>query len=163
VDHLGITVPDLSTAVELFTRYLGAELVYNGQPAFYNAEFTKRQFGISGDCSLHRALLRLGPTTNLEIMQFDGLVSSGSHPRNSDVGGHHLALAVEDVDRAAAYLADVEGIDTFGVRQEADGGEIKGDRWQYFRLPWGLYGEVLKMPHGVPFGRPHTADRFEYT
>ena len=163
VDHLGLTVPSLSAAIEFCTAYLDAEFLYESRPRLFDEEYASKQFGAPSRGTLRRSMLRLGPTTNLELMEFVDTDRLGPAPLNSDVGGHHIALAVSDVDAAASYLAGAYGVQLLGVPQKVSDGEVAGDHWQYLRLPWGTYLEVLNMPNGVPLGRPHTADRFEYT
>ena len=161
VDHVGITVPDLTQAVAMFTTHFGAELLYELPPVVLDDRL-RLQLGVKDEGRVARALLRLGPTMNLELSQFEVADHGARHPRNSDVGGHHLAFAATDVPRASEYLGTVPGVQSLGVPQLVPDGELAGDHWQYFRLPWGLYFEVLRMPAGVPLGRPHTADRFEF-
>jgi catechol 2,3-dioxygenase-like lactoylglutathione lyase family enzyme len=163
VDHLGITVPNLSVAIDFCTAYLGAELLYVTHDRAVDEDYSSAQLGALCSGTLRRSMLRLGPTTNLELMEFAGTDRAGPPPLNSDVGGHHIAIAVSDVDAAASYLATAPGVQLLGVSQKVSEGEVAGDHWQYLRLPWGTYLEVLNMPNGVPLGRPHAADRFEYT
>ena len=53
---------------------------------------------------------RLGNGTNIELFDYDAADGQTPQPRNSDIGGHHLALYVDDLDAAVAYLRahDVE-------------------------------------------------------
>lgn len=83
-----------------------------------------------------------------------------AHRANSDVGGNHLAFYVDDVDEAARHLAQ-DRLQVMGVPQLiTDGGPIDGDRWVYFRAPWGMQLEILNMPPGMPYERTTTARRY---
>jgi catechol 2,3-dioxygenase-like lactoylglutathione lyase family enzyme len=162
VDHLGITVPSLSAAVDFCTTYLDADYLYTADPVQLDDRYSKEHLGAECRGTVRRSMLRLGPTTNLELVKFDGPDRAGPPPLNSDVGGHHIALAVVDVDAAARYLGRAPGMQVLGVSQKVLDGEVAGDHWQYLRTPWGTYLEVLNMPKGVPLGRDHTAYRYEH-
>ena len=50
---------------------------------------------------------------NFEIFQWDAADGQRPQPRNSDIGGHHLAFYVDDLDSAVAYLRE-QGIRVLG-------------------------------------------------
>ncbi|MER5349948.1 VOC family protein [Kitasatospora sp. NPDC002551] len=162
VHHVAYTVPDLDQAVTFFTDVLGARLLYRLGPVAApdgDGDWMTRQLGVHRSAVAHIAMLRLGPVSNLELFQYTTPDQRREQPANSDLGGHHLAIAVDDVDRAVAYLRRQPGVEVLGEPQTvADGGPIDGDRWVYFRTPWGLQLEVLAMPPGMPYERS-TADR----
>ncbi|GIJ27889.1 hypothetical protein Vqi01_30510 [Micromonospora qiuiae] len=139
VSQVRYTVADLATCVGYFTEHLGARLLQRDPD---------------------RALLRLGPVTNLELRQCPPGART-RRPRNSDIGGHHLAFHAEDVDAAAAYLRGLPGFRVLGdVQLIEDGGPIHGDRWFYFTAPDGFQLEVLNMPPGMPYEQFTSARRF---
>ncbi|MEU9129458.1 VOC family protein [Kitasatospora sp. NPDC048540] len=160
VHHVAYTVPDLDQAVEFFTGVLGARLLYRiGPVEDPEGEWMTRQLGVHREARAWIAMLRLGPVTNLELFEYRSPDQRRVLPRNSDWGGHHLAIAVEDVDAAAAHLRAQPGVEVLGEPQTvADGGPIHGDRWVYFRTPWGLQLEILRMPPGMPY-ELDTSDR----
>ncbi|GAA2803805.1 VOC family protein [Kitasatospora paracochleata] len=160
VHHVAYTVPDLDQAVAFFTDVLDAQLLYRiGPVEDKEGDWMTRQLGVHRDARAHIAMLRIGPVTNLELFEYTAPDQRREQPRNSDIGGHHLAIAVADVDAAAAYLRQQPGVEVLGEPQTVtDGGPIHGDRWVYFRTPWGLQLEVLNMPIGMPYER-HTKAR----
>lgn len=160
VDHIGLTVPDLPTAERFFCGVLGAELVYRLDPMWLDASFMA-QLAVPAAGVVQQSLLRLGPTTDIELFQFEVPGQRQLPPSNSDHGGHHIAFAVSDVDGAAGYLSSLRGIEPLGTPQTEKEGAIAGTRWQYFRTSWGLHVEIIDMPQGVPLDRPATAARFE--
>ncbi|WP_327682552.1 VOC family protein [Kitasatospora sp. NBC_00458] len=157
VHHVAYTVPDLDQAVAFFTDVLGARLLYRVGPVAAppgDRDWMTRQLGVHRDAVAHIAMLRLGPVGNLELFEYTAPGQRREQPANSDWGGHHLAIAVDDVDRAVAHLRAQPGVEVLGEPQTiADGGPIDGDRWVYFRTPWGLQLEVLAMPAGMPYER----------
>ncbi|WP_433686833.1 VOC family protein [Micromonospora carbonacea] len=140
VEHFGRTVENLDAAVAFFVDVLGAELLsMRTEPCpepWTPAEAVRR-----------RAALRVGPTANVELCSPTPHVG-GEPPRNSDVGGHHLAFYVDDVDVAAARLRQVPGMEVMGDPETIAEGPIAGDRWVYFRTPIGIQMEIVRMPDG---------------
>jgi catechol 2,3-dioxygenase-like lactoylglutathione lyase family enzyme len=72
-------------------------------------------------------------------------------PRNSDVGGHHVALYVEDLDAAVAHLHALR-LTVLG-EPTASTGPSEGQRWIYFLSPWGMRFELVSYPGGEALGR----------
>jgi catechol 2,3-dioxygenase-like lactoylglutathione lyase family enzyme len=160
VDHLGITVPDLDAAVDFFTTYLGAEHLYTLGPFALVQPFADEQLDVRATGHLRQALLRLGPTDNVELFQYDVDDQRTRTLRNSDPGASHIAFAVDDVDAAVEYLRDVPGVRVLGTPETIESGPIAGDRWVYFETPVGLSMEVLSMPDGnLPYEQVTTGRR----
>ncbi|MGP3975807.1 hypothetical protein ACTWQF_17715 [Streptomyces sp. 8N114] len=100
-------------------------------------------------------MVRLG-RINLELFEYCAPERSTAQPLNSDIGGHHLALYVDDVDAARAYLSSVPGVTLMeGPNGVAEGSPVEGQRWFYFTTPWGLQMEIASCPDGTFYrGRP---------
>lgn len=155
VHHVAYTVPDLEQAVRFFVDVIGAELVYRlGPVEDPDGDWMTRKLGVAAKASTHIAMLRLGPVTNLELFEYTAPDQRRELPRNSDWGGHHLAIHVDDVDVAVAYLRRQPGVTVFGAPETIEDGPIAGDRWVYFTTPWGMQLELINMPSsGMPFER----------
>ncbi|MEU2993829.1 VOC family protein [Streptomyces griseoincarnatus] len=160
LDHLAWTVSDLDAAEDFFVRVLGAEPLGRtvqdlGDPGLAAAH------GVPRGGILHHCALRAGPTDNIELTHYRGTPGlRPGLPRNSDVGGSHLALYVDDVDAAAAYLAAEPGCTVLGAPETIEEGPLTGDRWVYVRTSIGLYVEVVRMPDGeLPYERDTAARR----
>jgi catechol 2,3-dioxygenase-like lactoylglutathione lyase family enzyme len=159
VHHVAYTVPDLKQAVEFFTEVIGAELVYLlGPVQDSTGDWMTRQLGVAATAKAHIAMLRLGPVTNLELFEYTAPNQRRTLPRNSDWGGHHLAIYVTDVDEAVAYLRTQPGVRVLGEPETVADGPIAGDRWVYFRTPWGMQLELIHLPAGMPYEQ-HTQAR----
>ncbi|MGQ0773046.1 MAG: VOC family protein [Pseudonocardiales bacterium] len=157
VHHVAYTVPDLDQAVEFFTDVIGAELVYRLGPVEGEGDWMTRQLNVAADAVAQIAMLRLGPVTNLELFEYTAPDQRQSIPRNSDWGGHHLAIYVTDVDAAVAYLRTQPGVRVLGEPQTILDGPIAGDRWVYFLTPWGGQLELIHLPAGTPHEQETTA------
>lgn len=159
VDHFARTVTDLDAAERFFTDVLGAEPLYRTEHRVLPADMAAA-LGVPPGGSVRRAVLGMGPTDTIELVCYEGISAGNPRPpRNSDVGGSHLALHVRDVDVAAAYLAE-HGCTMLGRPETIDKGPLTGDRWVYTRAPFGLYVEVVRMPDGaLPYERTTAARR----
>jgi len=151
VDHVGVTVPDLDEAERFLVDVLGAVHVYTlGAKRSDDDEWMTEQLGVHPRTVIREIrFYRLGHGTNLEVFQYDAADGQAGPPRNSDLGGHHLALYVDDLDAAIAHLR-AHGVDVMGV-PVASAGASAGQRWIYFRAPWGLQFELVSFPDGKAY------------
>jgi len=94
---------------------------------------------------------RLGGETLLEVFHYSAPDQRTEPPRNSDVGGHHLALYVDDLDAAVEHLR-AHGVDVLDG-PTASRGPAEGNRWIYFRSPWGMQLELVSAPDGKRWDR----------
>lgn len=161
VDHIAFTVPDLDQAVAFFTEAVGAELIYREGPVQDpHGDMMRRQLGVHPTAVAHIAMLRLGPVTNLELFEYEAPDQSRVLPANSDWGGHHLAIHVTDLDAAVQYLRGQPGVELLGTAQTIPDGPIAGNRWIYFRTPWGLQMELVQASTGLPYESTTHARRY---
>jgi len=161
VDHIAYTVPDLDQAVAFFTEVVGAELIYREGPVQDpHGDMMSRQLGVHPRAVAHIAMLRLGPVTNLELFEYEAPDQSRVLPANSDWGGHHLAIHVTDLDAAVRYLRGRPGVQLLGTAQTIPDGPIAGNRWIYFRTPWGMQMELVQAATGLPYESTTHARRY---
>ena len=159
VDHVAFTVPELDEAVAFFVDHVGGELIFKDGPFVDpDGDTMARCLDVHPRASCVLAMVRLG-RLNLELFQYSAPDRSQRQPRNSDIGGHHLAVYVDDVDAARAYLAGVPGVGLMdGPNGVADDSPVAGQRWFYFTTPWGLHMEITSCPgdgfyRGLPGAR----------
>ena len=159
VDHLGVTVPDLQQAIGFFTKVLGAEFLFSFQegPGTTNPADLNKAFGVPADSKLQIATLRLGPTLNIELMEYETPDQRKVMPRNSDFDAPHIAFFVSDMDAAAGYLVE-HGCKLFSGPLVSEGGPKAGQAIRYFQAPWGMFLEILSRPEHMPYER-HTTSR----
>ena len=152
VDHLGVTVPDLQQAVMFFTEVLGAEALFTFEegPGTQNPANLNAAFGVPSDSKLKIAMLRLGLTLNLELMQYDTSDQRQVTPRNSDFDAPHIAFFVSDMEQAADYLTE-HGCKLFSGPLVSKRGPKAGQSIRYFQTPWGMFLEILSRPKHMPY------------
>jgi len=90
-----------------------------------------------------------GHGPNFEIFQWEPADGQAPQPRNSDIGGHHLAFYVDDLDAALAYLHE-QGVRVLG-EPTASRNASEGQRWVYFLSPWGMQLELVSYPDGKAY------------
>ncbi|WP_329338282.1 VOC family protein [Streptomyces sp. NBC_01352] len=161
VDHVAYTVADLAEAVAFFVDVLGGDLVYREGPIRRDDDWMAERLDVHPRAVAEIAMIRLGPTCNVELFQYTAPGRRTDPPRNHDVGGHHLAIAVEDIDAAVAYLAAQPGVRILGGPETIEHGPIAGNRWTYLRTPIGITLELLAIPDGsLPYERETAARRY---
>jgi catechol 2,3-dioxygenase-like lactoylglutathione lyase family enzyme len=150
VDHVAYTVPNLDEAVNFFVDWLGGELIFKDGPFSDSGDGMKVRLNVDPRASCRLAMLRLGQTMNLELFEYEAPERVERFPRNSDVGGTHLALYVDDIDQAFAYLKGVPGVTIQGDAPHGvlASSPVAGQRWFYFLTPFGLQMELTSCPDG---------------
>ena len=151
IDHVGFTVPDLDEAEHFLVDVLGAVRVYTlGAKRSDDDDWMAMQLGVHPRTIIREIrFYRLGSGSNLEVFQYDSADGQAPQPRNSDIGGHHLALYVDDMDAAIAHLR-AHDVELMG-EPVASAGASTGQRWLYFRAPWGMQFELVSFPDGKAY------------
>jgi catechol 2,3-dioxygenase-like lactoylglutathione lyase family enzyme len=157
VDHIGITVPDLAEAHDFFVGVLGCEYMYALGPYRHDdSPWMREHLGVDERTVMERLhFYRLGGQAVFEVFQYAAEVQADTPPRNSDVGGHHVAVYVDDLD------ASVEALRGAGLRVLGDPttsrGASEGQRWVYFLSPWGMQFELVSYPGGKAYDHDPSA------
>lgn len=152
MEHIGFTVPDINQACDFFERILGAETLYTAATDFKaDDDWMEEHLHVHPRAVIKEfRYLRLGNGTNLEVFEYESPDQNPNPPKNSDVGGHHLAFYVEDIDAAIAYLRE-NGVEVLGEPTAYTEGPNLGLTWCYFMAPWGMQLEVVSAPNGTVY------------
>ena len=157
LDHVGITVPDLEAAHTWLVDVVGAEYMYRLGPFRSDDDWMAEHMNVHPRTVMKELrFYRVAGQAVLEVFEYDAPAQAAGVPRNSDVGGHHLALYVDDLDAAIAYLHE-HGVTVLGGPTTSRGAS-EGQRWVYFLSPWGLQLELVSYPGGKAFD--HHPERF---
>jgi glyoxylase I family protein len=156
LDHVGFTVPDLEEATRFLVDVLGCEYLYSLGPfGSDDSDWMLEHLNVHPRTKMREnRFFRCGEQAVFEVFHYESPDQTTTVPKNSDVGGHHVALYVDDLDAAIAYLRGR------GVRvlagPTASKGPAEGNRWIYFLSPWGMQFELVSYPGGKAFdrGRP---------
>lgn len=155
LDHVGLTVPDLGAAIAFFVEVIGADFIYDGGAIGGRPEdeaFMVAALDVHPQARCRYAFLRCGNGLNLELFEYAAPDQDRTRPRNSDWGGHHIALYVDDIAAAVAHLR-AHGIRVLGEPMAITEGNSAGASWVYFLSPWGLQMELCSAPHGKAYER----------
>ncbi|CDX13154.1 conserved hypothetical protein [Mesorhizobium plurifarium] len=152
-DHIGFTVPDLDEAVRFFVEVIGCEPFYELGPFRSDGDWMETHLNVHPRTVMKRLkFLRCRHGSNFEIFEYSAPDQNGTQPRNSDVGGHHLAFYVDDIDDAVAYLRS-HGVRVLGEPTVRTEGPSAGQSWVYFLSPWGMQLELVSFPTGKAYER----------
>ena len=149
VDHVSRTVPDLDAAVAFYVDTFDASVLYQVGPIdaadiprdAEGRDWMETHVGVKG-ARIRLAMLQLAPNLKFQMIQYDKPDDRRQAvPRNCDQGGHHIALLVDDVDAAAAYLAE-RGCKVLELIA-LDAGPLAGKKNVYVQDPWGHQLELV--------------------
>lgn len=154
IDHVGLTVPDIDQATQFFTEALGAEKVYDrltkDEPKRDSQE-TQIRLGITGYAA-QRAIrmLKLPNGPGLELFEYERTEQTGPVD-SADIGWTHIAIYVEDVEKALAKV-EKSGGKRYADPQPLSGLEAgQGNVFCYAQTPWGSTLELISYPTPQPY------------
>ncbi len=143
VDHAGINVPDMASAVAFFQTTFGAKLESDIIPDAL-PDAWKAAFNWHPSSELKRfVMMRLPDGTGVELFQYSGKQINHERPHQDDDAATHIALRTQDVH------ASYENIQKAGLKTLNEPiTNADGTQWFYFLTPWGsqieLVGKVKK-------------------
>jgi catechol 2,3-dioxygenase-like lactoylglutathione lyase family enzyme len=159
VDHIALTIPDLDAGVRFYCDAIGGIELYRLGP--FDArelprmadgrDWTEAHCNVAG-ARVWIAMLQLAGGTFLELFRYEAPVDARTQPpRNCDIGGHHLAIRVENLEAAKAYLHEI-GLRVMAGPIVIPEGPCAGLRANYFLDPWGNQLEIVEYGE-LPFMR----------
>jgi catechol 2,3-dioxygenase-like lactoylglutathione lyase family enzyme len=152
-DHIGFTVPNLEEAVRFFVDVIGCVPFYELGPFSAEDDWMTTHLAVHPRAVMKKLrFLRCGNGSNFEIFEYAAPDQNSVQPRNSDVGGHHLAFYVDDFDAALAHLR-ASGVRILGEPTVRTAGPSAGQTWVYFLSPWGMQLELVSFPGGKGYER----------
>lgn len=150
LDHVGFTVPDLEQATAWLVDVIGAEYMYRLGPFEDAGNWMAEHLGVDPRAVMRELrFFRIGGQAVFEVFEYEAPERNSTPPRNSDIGGHHVALYVDDLDAAIAFLHE-RGVQVLGEPTVSRGASA-GQRWVYFLAPWGMQFELVSYPGGKAF------------
>lgn len=152
-DHVGFTVPNLQDAIDFFVNVVGCEPFYELGPFESDGDWMRTHLNVHERTVMRRLkFLRCANGSNFEIFEYESPDQRQEPPKNSDIGGHHVALYVDDIAAAVAFLKN-KGIRVLGEPTERTSGPNAGQSWVYFLAPWGMQLELVSYPCGKGYER----------
>ncbi|WP_425105103.1 VOC family protein [Ancylobacter sp.] len=150
-DHIGFTVPNLEEAVRFFVDVIGCEAFYRLGPFQSHGDWMSEHLNVHPRAVMKEIrFLRCRNGSNFELFEYEAPDQRREMPRNSDVGGHHLAFYVDNIEAAVAYLR-ARGVRILGDITVRTSGPSAGQSWVYFLSPWGMQLELVSFPNGKAY------------
>ncbi|WP_422758498.1 VOC family protein [Paenarthrobacter sp. C1] len=140
----------MEEAHDFFVNVIGCNHVYSLGPFPQDPELMTTKLNVHPDAEMVEIrFYRCFNGANFEVFHYKSPDQRREQPRNSDVGGHHLAFYVDDLDDAIAHLKK-KGIRILGEPTASSGASF-GQRWVYFLSPWGMQFELVSFPGGKAY------------
>jgi catechol 2,3-dioxygenase-like lactoylglutathione lyase family enzyme len=151
-DHTGITVPDMKQAVDFFVDVLGCQKAMSFGPfSDSKGTFMKDALDVNPRAVITQiTMIRCGFGSNIELFSYQSPDQQVVQPKNSDVGGYHIAFYVDDIKAADKYLRS-KGVWTLFGPVPVTEGPAAGQAIVYFKAPWGLQMEAISYPQGMAY------------
>lgn len=150
-DHIGFTVPDLEQATRFFVDVIGCEYVHSLGPIRDRGEWMANHLNVHPRAVVREIrFFRCRHGSNFELFEYAAPDQKREQPRNSDIGGHHLAFYVDDLGTAVTHLR-THGVRILGEPTTRQDGPSAGKSWVYFLAPWGMQLELVSYPNGQAY------------
>jgi catechol 2,3-dioxygenase-like lactoylglutathione lyase family enzyme len=152
--HTGITVPDMNEALTFFVDVLGCKKAMSFGPIADpepNGTFMRDALGVDSKTMIKQiTLVRCGMGSNIELFSYQSPDQKVVQPKNSDIGGYHIAFYVDDI-KAAADDLHAKNVKTMMGPIPITEGPAAGQAIVYFNAPWGLQLEAISYPKGMAY------------
>lgn len=160
-DHIGFTVPDLQQAIDFFGTHFGFKVAYRFGPFAADDNWMADHLNVDPRATINQIAVLSAHSMNLEIFEYaDTAPRNHRAPDNADIGGHHIAFYVDDMDAAVRYLHE-QGITVKGEPTVMQQGPSAGESWVYFMAPWGMQLELVSYPQGKAFANDSSVPLFD--
>lgn len=153
VDHFGITVPNIRTAVSWFKQVLGCRVPLTFGPfADPKGPLMKQLVNVDPRAVITQiSQVRCGQNgANIELFQYTAPHQNRAVARNSDYAGNHIAFYVQN-ERAAVATMAAKGVKHFLGPFPITAGPAAGQTINYFLPPIGHYVELISYPRGMAY------------
>jgi catechol 2,3-dioxygenase-like lactoylglutathione lyase family enzyme len=152
IDYFGLTVPDLEAAVAFFVGALGCHELYRLGPFQADDDWMARRLGVDRAAIIPAiVVLACGTGSRLKLFHYAAPDQDTRLPRNSDLGGHHVAFYVEDMEQALRTVRSF-GAEVLDQPTVMSDGPSAGETWAYVRTPWGSQIELVHRRGGFRGG-----------
>jgi catechol 2,3-dioxygenase-like lactoylglutathione lyase family enzyme len=154
-EHIGFTVPNMDEAVRFFRDVLGCTEFYDLGEFGADGDWMTQNLNVHPRANIKSMrMLRCAHGSNIELFEYDAPDKNDVQPRNSDIGGHHIAFYVDDIHAAVAHLHHCD-IKVCGEPKLMEDNPEGGEWWCYFVSPWGMQFELVSYPNGKEYEKDY--------
>jgi catechol 2,3-dioxygenase-like lactoylglutathione lyase family enzyme len=152
IDHVGLTVPDIAVAASWFETNLGfINPLTFGPFSDPTGNFMTALVDVNPRAVVEQIrMLRGGNGPGVELFKYTSPDQDQRFRRNSDWGGHHVALYVRHIEKGVEYLQTHAGSKLDGPL-DVTAGPAAGQSINYFETPFGTNVELISYPHGMAY------------
>jgi catechol 2,3-dioxygenase-like lactoylglutathione lyase family enzyme len=152
IDHFGFTVPDVEQAVKFFHDVIGCNEAFRFGPIMDDKGTLMQDLvNVNPRAKIDQiVMMRCGEGSNIELFKYESPDQKSEQPKNSDIGGHHIAFYVKDLP-AALKRAKELGLKTMMGPFRVEEGPAAGQSITYVLTPWGMQLELITYPKGMAY------------
>ena len=152
IDHVGITVPDISQALRWFETVMGfINPLTFGPISDPTGTLMQDLVDVDPRSVIDQiSLVRGGNGANIELFQYEAPDQDRTFRRNSDYGAHHIAFYVRNIELAVLIMKLSGAQKLFGPFAVTEG-PAAGQTINYFKTPFGTFVELISYPHGMAY------------
>ncbi|TDW49138.1 catechol 2,3-dioxygenase-like lactoylglutathione lyase family enzyme [Flavobacterium sp. 270] len=147
IDHVGINVPDLNTAMPFFSDVLGFTPVTQLGPIPLDKAWKELNNINPETGAVTIKMINAGTGASIEVFQYADNQGSKTNPKSDDLGATHIAFYVSDIHASVKFLKS-KGVKIIGEPFLTPSGDTAGETWVYFETPWGAKMELVSYPNG---------------
>jgi catechol 2,3-dioxygenase-like lactoylglutathione lyase family enzyme len=154
IDHIGLTVPNIVAAEHFLVQGLGAEFIYEmlgaSAPPLKGPDL-ERAIGLPPGAQVNVIrMYKVAHGPGIELFQYT-FPEQRPPARACDIGWQHIALYVDDIDKAVAR-AVAAGAELMADPWDMMGSEGgAGNRFCFVRAPFGAMIELITFPSAMPY------------
>jgi len=159
--HLGFTVPNIEQATAFLVEVLGCEVLFDRGRVSRDDDWMRVNLNVDSRSVIVKVRwFRCGTGSFFEVFEYQAPDQRLTPVRNSDAGGHHVALHVRDIDAAVAFLTSRGVVALGAIKTIPAPAPNAGMRWIYVLAPWGMQFELIELaPVFDPSSSPDAAAR----
>lgn len=125
--HIGLTVPDVDEASSFFVDVLGCTRFFEIGPfGPFEDDWMTENLNVHPRAVAERLVfIRCGNGPTMELFKYTSPDQQVVQPKNSDIGGHHIAFYVHDMVSAVEYLRG-QDVEVLAEPHRIDDGPLEG-------------------------------------
>lgn len=147
IDHVGINVPDLKSAITFFSDVLGFTPVTQIGPLPLDAAWKELNHINPATGEVTIKMVNAGTGASIEVFEYANNKGNNKQPNTDDIGASHIAFYTSDIKAAVEYLKS-KNVRILGEPFATPSGDTEGETWVYFESPWGSKMELVSYPNG---------------
>lgn len=153
LDHVGISVPNLTAARTFFEDGLGCVTAFDLGPFKDDAGTWMADYiGTHPRAVMNIAIMKCGNASTVELMEIKSPSQRTQMPRRDDIGSASLGFYTDDLEASITKVENAGGKTLGGITDVTSGPE-EGRRFVYTMSPWGQLVFLLNDGDGIAYAK----------